>query len=246
MKMPAKPLKLLLRLSITMISLACMSQYSLAQVRYLPHVTKLDSDYQTWIILENTTTEDVIFELQPYAETGARTPSVLGLLTPGEVAICKQGDLLGHRDAAYFTIGSDMYPAQGMNVSVAYGLKSEEGSPAYHYEATTASKRYRLYAGNWPQVFDAIAVVNLGNEPATVRVKHVSLMGDVLQEVVIAEDLAPMAKVATIIGGYTSVFERSASPIFEIEATMDVGLMALQGDLPTSRPIWSNPVRAIP
>ena len=67
--------------------------------------------------------------------------------------------------------------------------------------------------------------------------------GSVIREVVISEGVTSHSKTLYVIGGNESVFDRSVSPIFEIEADQDIGVIALQGDLEGSQYLWFNPVR---
>ncbi len=214
------------------------------QVRYIPHVTDVNSDFQTWVILENTGAELASYELNIFTSTGSPQPFVLGSIAPGEIQIWEHADILGSEHASHFTIGSESHPATNIKFSIAYGLKNGEGSRAYIHESSTAAFSWRLFAGNWANVYDAISVVNLGEHPSTIKVRQRALDGSTIKEVVIADNVLPLSKTLYIIGGAGSVFDGSLSPVFEIEADQPVGVIALQGDLPGSRYLWQNPTIA--
>ncbi len=214
------------------------------QTRFLPHITDINSDFQTWIIIENIGSEPSTFQVKVYAKDGSPLPPPLGGLQPGEVQILEQIKILGSDDTSHFLIGSENFPSTNFRFSIAYGLKSGEGSPVYIPEMTIVAQVWRLFAGNWPKVFDSIAVVNFGEQAATIKVVHRALDGSVIKEVVITEDAAPLSKTVYIIGGTNSVFDRSMSPVFDIESDQNIGVLALQGDLPDSQYLWLNPTRA--
>lgn len=214
------------------------------QTRFLPHITDINSDFQTWLIVENIGSEPSTFQVQVYAKDGSLLPSPLGGLQPGEVQILEQIKILGSDDTSHFLIGSDNFPSTNFRFSIAYGLKSGEGSPAYIPEMTDVAQAWRLFAGNWPKVYDSIAVVNFGEQAATITVVHRALDGSVIKEVVITQDAAPLSKTVYVIGGTNSVFDLSMSPVFDIESDQNIGVIALQGDLPDSQYLWLNPTRA--
>jgi len=216
---------------------------ALGQERFIPHITDLNGDFQTWIILENISTEFDTFQLSVYTKEGYPRPPVLGSLQPGEIQIYEQLDLLGNEPdvgSSHFLIGSENHPATNIKFSVAYGLKSGEGSPAYAPEMNDVAPLWRLFAGNWPEVYDAIAVVNFGEEAATIKVVHRALDRTMIKEFVMAENALPLSKTLYVIGGMNSIFDRTKSPIFEIESNQNIGVSALQGDLPDSQYLWVN------
>ena len=213
----------------------------LGQTRIIPHLTDWESDYRTWIILENLSNERVGFALRSFDMSGKELPSRLDSLDPNETQIWDQG-FTGTEFTSHFLIGNDEYPSDSIRVTIAYGRQDETGTSAYFGETTTQATRWRLFSGNWNVAFDAIAAVNLGNETGSITIRQMGLDGSVIKEHVINEQVSPMEKVLYVIGGSgDSIFDPNASNIFEIEATQPISLIALQGDQQSTL-LWTNTV----
>lgn len=217
-----------------------------AQDRFVPHVTTQDSDFQTWIILENLGTEAEGIQMTAYAEDGSRYPFSLQGVEPGETQTHVVANNILHEFVSHFTIGSDAYPSTNIRLTFVYGLKDGNGSRVHVPQMTTTAKAWRFYTGNWPTVYDAVAVVNFGDASAEIKVIQRASDGSVIKEVVIAESAPSMSKTRYVIGGNSSEFDGSASSIFEVRSNQPLGLIALQGNLPDSTIMWINTAQALP
>lgn len=217
-----------------------------AQDRYIPHITQLDSDFQSWIIIENIGTEAEAYRWDCYEADGTYQPFVLGQLEPGETQTLVALDWLSNQVTSHVTIGTEDYPSPNIRLTVAYGRKDGTGSRVHIPQMTTKAKAWRLYTGTWPTVYDAIAVVNFGDSPAEIKVIQKANDGSTIKEVTVAEGAAPLSKTKYVIGGNASEFDGSASSIFEVQSDQPIGLIALQGNLPDSTIMWVNTAQALP
>jgi hypothetical protein len=133
--------------------------------RGVPHLTKADGGFRTELLLSNPSGQIRTLTLQPRAANGTALPEHTITLAPGQTQRQDAHDLWGQQ-AAYLLIEGD----REAQVTAVYQATSPGASPAHLPESTTKSRRWRLFRGDWQQVFDGIAFVNVGTKPASVLV----------------------------------------------------------------------------
>ena len=209
-----------------------------AETRILSHVTNYDGLYATRIILENNTAEKAAFTLIPFDSTGTPLTEHQGELDAFTTMTYSVDELFEEpEDVTHFSIDGFI------GVFGAYVIKDGPGSEAHVPASSLTASRYRMFAGNWNEVFDGFAAVNMGEETVDVWVTQKDANGNMLQTIKVIENLAPMAKGLFVIGAPTgSPFTHVEGSYFEVYSEQLIAITALRGTAPGA-PIgflWTN------
>ncbi len=231
-----------IRRHILFLSIILWAGSLFGQMRMIPHLTRTSGGFTTSVIIENESIETVTYRLTPYDKDGnllqgdeGQEIRVEGIIAGQAVVSMPAGELFpGTVDASHFSIEGD-----GIMVSVAYN-STNGGSPAHVGETSVEATSYRLFTGDWSQVFDGFAVVNMGEQTADVWVSERDSSGDIIQSVRAIDDLAPMAKGLWIIGQPSGSPFNGGGANYEVYSTQPLAITALRGDLPGSNFLWVN------
>ena len=226
-----------------LILLAVFSFSVLAQTRMIPHVTRPTGGFNTTVIIENSSVVTQSVTLTPFNQNGVPLDGVeleidgLAVLSQNAVDLFPDGGNVSH-----FQIdGGDQ-----ISIGVNYDFQSAAGSPAFVGSSSDQASSWRLFPGNWDQVFDGVAIVNTGETATDVWIIQKDFQGNALDAVQIAEGLAPNAKTLFVIGSQTdAVFNDDTPAYYEVSGDQMLAITALRGTLPTAAVglLWANQAR---
>jgi penicillin amidase len=215
------------------------------QQRIISHVTRAGGGFATEVIIENNAVLDQTITLSPFDEAGNALTAIdidiaaLGVTKTDSTALFADGEAVSH-----FLINAP----EDVLVKVSYNFAGGAGSPAQVPETTDQGSIWRIFPGDWSQIFDGIAVVNTGGSATDVWVAQKDFAGNVIQSTRAATALAPNAKGLFVIGSPAdSVFTPTPETYFEISGDQKLAITALRGTLSGSSlgVLWSNDARRI-
>ena len=228
----------------SLIFILLVPAFLLGQQRVISHLTSPGGGFTTTVYLQNTTGDPQDYDLQPFNGAGVSLPVVSGTIGPQSTYQFTVSDLFNSTDVSHFYISES---SGNISVLVAYRILDGPGSPAHVQESSLLSAMWRLFPGDWSQVFDGFAVVNTGSEATDVFLRQVDFSGLVLETVSVTSGLSPNAKALYVIGGPNgSAFEPRLDAFFEITASQDLAITALRGTVPGAPVgfLWEN--KALP
>ncbi|MCB1052206.1 MAG: hypothetical protein H6510_05215 [Acidobacteria bacterium] len=212
---------------------------SFAQTRMVPHITASGGGFTTTVLVENTGELALPYQILARRSNGTSLSTRSGQLQPGELKIENAATWFGS-EAAYLEIQHD---SSAVQVTVAYQAASGVTSPVHVRESNQQASRWRLFAGNWDEVFDGLALINRGNSATDVWVRQYDGQDQLLQEMKIATALAPNAKQLAIVGAPgNQPYMARADAVYEVQADQPLAVTALRGTL-LGAPInllWTN------
>ncbi len=168
------------------------------ETRYLSHVTAFEGGFETRIHVVNPRGFGGMVRLQPYTQEGSPLEAVELALEPEESVSAIAAELLG-TETSHFTVDGDHY----LEVSAIYrGRGSSPGSPASVLETDRTGRSFTLFQGEWDQVWDGSAMVNIGDGPARIEAVRVDEMGREVSLETIHEALRPMAKALAVFSDF--------------------------------------------
>jgi len=218
------------------------SMFGLAQTRIISHVTAPDGGFTTNLVIENTAVSSQDLTLHPFDADGNALTQVD--MTLGAQSVMRQdSQTLFGGAASHFTIEGSTQ----VKVNVSYDFASGASSPALLSESDTQGSIWRLFPGNWDQIFDGIAVVNTGSEPTDVWLTQKDDQNQNVLAVKIATGLAPNAKLLYVIGSANGSEFSNDAAYFEVSADQRLAVTALQGTLinPQINILWAAEARPI-
>lgn len=211
---------------------------AVSQTRLIAHITRPDGGFTTHIIVENPTATALPFSLQPFDASGSPGTPVSGEIGPERVISYEVGELFESLPS-HFEISDAAIP----RFYVTYQAASGVSSPAHLAESAMRSQVWRLFPGDWSTVFDGIAVVNRGGEPAEVWIVQLDFEGQLLHAEKAFSALAPNGKGLWVIGGPAgSPFSPRQDALFEIWSSQAIAVTALRGTPPDAAigVLWAN------
>ena len=206
-----------------------------AQVRIIPHVTRADGSFSSRVMIINQTNEPRGYRVTAYDESGVRLGTLLGSLDPYASREEDAASFFNGLTPSHFTIDS----AEDISFFIVYEAAAGGGSPAHVVEQTSQGVVWRIAAGNWAEVYDAIAAVNTGDAATEVVLRQVSESGEVLASWSLGT-VSPMAKTLAVT---SQLFPAMMGGYYEVAADQPLAVTALRGDA-ASRFFWQSP--AIP
>jgi penicillin amidase len=216
-----------------------------AQTRIIPHVTRVGGGFTTTVILENGSVSGQSLTLSAFDSTGARLGDVTVELSGREVINQDIETLFPGLDGvSHFEIQG----SEEIQASVNYNFASGQGSPALVREANETASRWRLFPGDWNNIFDGIAVVNTGEEVTDLWVAQKDFNNNVIDARQIATELAPNAKALFVIGSPADeVFADRDDVYYEVSGDQLLAVTALRGTLAGADLglLWANDARAM-
>lgn len=221
---------------LVLLLLVCAS-FSLAQTRIIPHVTVTGNGFTTDILLENSSVLNQDIVLTPFSSDGAALTPITMTVPAQSVSQSPTTQVFGG-DISHFTIQAD----DSVKVSAVYDFDGT-GAPAHVPETTDQASSFRIHPGDWSQVFDGLAVVNMGSEATDVWIRQRDFAGNIIQTLPLREALAANQKALFVIGAPNgSPFTFNAQSYFEVYGNQMLSVVALRGTLSGSDlgVLWAN------
>lgn len=221
---------------MSLVLIVCSIGYVQSQTRIIPHVTAPNGGFTTQIVLENNAVTSQTVTLQPYDASGNALEAVSETIDAFGVLRSTTQTLLG-ASTSHFTVNG----SSDVKVNVSYDFAAGSSSPAFVSESKQQGSLWRIFPGNWDQIFDGIAVVNTGDVPTDIWLAQKNDQNDVLKTIRIVENLAPNAKALYVIGSPT-VRDFTTDPShFEVSGDQPLAVTALQGTLANEQinVLWS-------
>jgi len=206
--------------------------------RYLPHLTRSSGGFSTEISVANKGDEKVQVELVGYDHDGTPVDTAQ-ILIEGNQVIAKDARQWFSQDVSHVEIGGSPEAV----VQVAYRATAGLSSPANVRETDEVSKRFRIFPGDWSLVFDGLAYVNSGNQPARVVLVQYDYNHQLIAEIELQSIFPAKAKGLYVIGGpQGSVFSSEIPTYFELISTEPLAITSLRGTPPGSTIglLWEN------
>ncbi len=160
--------------------------------RWLPHLAIYGGNFATEVLLRNGGTEAATIWLTPYDQSGKALSSLGYTLGAGTVMA------LSHEDLG--TNASHVAIAGGPQISATVGYRAAAGGGTAHLQAARAETSFLVYRGDTELLFDGLAIVNLDTQAAQVSAQLLDDQGVEQGAVVLAENLAPGAKLLADLG----------------------------------------------
>ncbi len=158
--------------------------------RWLPHVTRTRGGFQTTFTFLNTAARNTMIYLWPYTEAGDLLEPLEVTLGPGVYRSQTRDDLFPGLDVSHCAVTGD----DEVVVLAGYRHVSETGGSAHAQENRLNRTRFTLFQGEWEHVWDGMALVNLGEEPALIEGLRYDSAGNEIFRETIELALAPNAK----------------------------------------------------
>lgn len=211
----------------------------------MTHLTRPGGGFSTQIIVQNQTSESQSFDLIPYTADGTALPAVTRSISRNQTLALSPETLLGQGDISHFKIKRS---SRDVHLIAAY-TPDGFGSPAHVLTTSQVGTSWLVSPGNWDEVFDGFAIVNLGGETTDVMIQQLAQNGtdQPSQRVAcqpILTDLAPNAKGLFVLGGPNSppLFDVDADTQFRLFSPMPLAVVPLRGSVPGSalNVLWPN------
>lgn len=219
----------------------------------LPHITSATGGFKTEIIVQSTNNLSNSYQLIPYDAAGNMLDfnGYEGQIQAGEAQVLNASEIFGdlegvtHLALRYTKFPSSFFDVTGeVIVSARYARADGSGIAARVDQARLKGSTLRTFPADWSKAFDGLAVVNAGLATTDVWLTHYDRNGEQLQQIQLAEDLAPMGKVRYLLGDWNgSAFTPTEGSYFEISGSQNLAAMALRGT--QDGLLWSNHLDAV-
>lgn len=215
----------------------------------LGHLTRADGGFTSEILLQNASNGPATYTIRSFKQDGSELPEVSGTAAAQTTMRLQPADLLGSSDASHFVVERS---AAQLEAFVTYANATGTGSPAQVSASRLESTSWFLYAGNWDEVFDGIAVVNGGSRAANIYIQQVSANPVKAERIAcerVISDLASHAKGLYVVGSPGGGTPFSATPGFlRVTSLEPISVVPLRGTVPGSPLgiLWSNQAQAVP
>jgi len=188
--------------------------------RYAAHLTAQTGNFDTEIIVHNTSDQPHTLNISPLEADGTPLPEVVLNLFPNTTTRALQQN--------YFPVDAAGFGASGCEdciFTMGYRAKVTDASTAHVHQATDFKTEYYFYPGEWDLLFDGAAIVNAGLASATVTLSQFGSDGTLLDQLTLAENLAPGAKYLDVFNGK---FENQPNAILKLESDQPMAVMILR------------------
>lgn len=207
-----------------------------SDTRVIPHLTKIGGVFESTIIVENFSSVPQSYHFTPYRNDGALLTGYSGSLDAGATQYLDPVDLFGANGADWFIINQDAR----VLVRVAF-ISTGTGSPAFSQERCVFSKKAFFSAGDWQNVFDGLALVNLGSQATDIVLSQYDQNNQLIHSQTIASGLVSMGKTLYVLD---TDFSSPTQTRFVIESNQILAILALSGSKPGAaiNYLWENNV----
>jgi hypothetical protein len=202
--------------------------------RWIPHITAPTGGFVTTIFLENEANLSQTVQFQPYDATGTPLSPVAVSLQPRETKALVQSELFPESSTSHAKIVN----TNSVRITTAFKAASGPGATAHVPERTLTSRSYWIYPGEWDVIFDGVALVNVGDQSATITANYVNQEGQTIATASIASNLAPKGKALAVFG---NLFPGQTQGIIEISSSQEMAPVFLRGSYLSSDPSVTTP-----
>ena len=197
--------------------------------RWILHLTPQDSGYETTILATNRQTSDVALEIVPLQDDRTRLDSIFWTIAAGHSLIAPASGLFAGTPISHFGLCG----SATTRVTAAYRSLLAPSASAHSPETSVTDNRFLFYPGEWPVVYEGMAVVNRGTNPEWVDAVLLDAQGYEVRRVRLIDRLAPRAKHLAVLDG---IFSDFAGVAIRIECSEPSSVLLLRGTKPGHRP----------
>ena len=190
----------------------------LAKEGWLVHLVPPNKNFQTEIVIHNNSlnTGMVFFEDGP--------ANVEKISIQGGATVELQGSAIGsgeHTHLRYYT--------QSELITVAIRYTTKDGvSPLVVPATDQVARLFRFESPNLDQVWQGLAIVNAGTDPARIEIKQYSDQKEILLDAVLEDELEPGAKHLSLISNLD--WARNVPSTFEVTSNQPLAAVLLLGN----------------
>lgn len=172
--------------------LGCLASLLGAQdaTRWIDHVTPTYQPFETFIYVTNFDDMPCEVTFQPYDIAGHRLTDVHFVLAGFETVKQISDDVFGEDPVSHFRIVGD----SSCKVTVGYRLYDGLGATAHLVESPHRFVDFVVYPGEPEFVFDGMAAVNFGVDPAVITADFRNSAGETLRTEQLSDGLQPLHK----------------------------------------------------
>ena len=198
------------------------------ETRWIPHVTRQDGGFLTRFIINNTGAESAM-EFFAYDSSGKLLEKSTQTVPSDSFLVLTEPNLFTHSEVSHFSV----FGPESVQVVAAISAGHGQGSSAHIPESGVYSTEISFFTGEWESIFDGLALVNAGDSSIQVQILLQPSIGDPIH-VILAEDLAPKAKLLTVLD---QVFDSvPADSRITIECSGPFAATILRGTTPSAIP----------
>ncbi|MCB1043470.1 MAG: hypothetical protein KDC35_11045 [Acidobacteria bacterium] len=135
-----------------------------AQIRFIDHVTPTTQPFETYLFVTNFRDIPCDIQFLPYDIEGNRLPDVSFSLQGHQSIKYKSDDVFGTNPVSHFQILGDTH----CGVTIGYQLYDGQGATAHLIESPQRYTDFLIYPGEPEYIFDGMAAVNFGVDPAII------------------------------------------------------------------------------
>lgn len=196
--------------------------------RWIPHVTSPTGGFVTRVLAHSSGEGTTQVNLQPFDQSGSPLTAVTLSLIGGNVHSWMSGDLFGNETVSHFSVTAE----DDVTLSVAYRVAQGEGASAHVHESAITGREFMIYPGEQDVVFDGLALINRGSQPARISLSLINAQGEVLLTEVLDEALATHAKLLATLDRY----DMNGVAAVTITSDQDASVLFLRGTRPGTSP----------
>ena len=189
--------------------------------RWLAHITSDTGGFSTSIIIHNQGASQQTVTLQPYDSDGMALMPVPVNVPANTVSRFAKSDLLPS-EASHASISG----STDCVVSVGYQSNEPGSSTAHIHETTSVGTEFFIHSGEWDLLFDGLALVNLGDEPAAIQLAQFREDGSIVHNISLTGFLPPKAKYLEVLEG--QVPPNHPDAIIKITSSQPLAVLALR------------------
>ncbi|PIE91123.1 MAG: hypothetical protein CR997_03095 [Acidobacteria bacterium] len=203
-------------------------------IRMINHISKTSGGFDPGLILSNNSQASLYYTMTAYSAEGDILVSLTKSMEPNRKTYKTPQELFGSDRVSHIVISGD----PGIDLTTTYTSVKEGSSPAHVGESKVQAKKWRVYPGDWSQVWDGLAIVNTGKEACNITISQ-RYWSDFVYDSKVIENVSVFEKKLVVLG---DLFPEKSIAHFTIESDQPLAVMALRGtyaDAPTSY-LWQN------
>ena len=193
---------------------------SFAAKRVGAHLTNQGGNFDSEILIRNTSDLEQQISLQPFSSDGGVLDPVAITLAGGASSRVLAQDYFSSEAKSFSISGCDACPT-----SVGYRAAVPDASTAQVHETDRLETELFFYPGEWESVFDGAALINTGDGQAHIDVLQIDDMGNVLDTKTLETALAPDGKHLTI---FNDLFNNTPNTLIKILSSQPLAVMILR------------------